>query len=72
MIIDIIYWILLIWWGIWLLKYRRIVKWWTWNFYWAEHYIWNGGTYLVFILSGLFMIFLWVLYPFWWLEVIFK
>lgn len=72
MIIDIIYAILLIAWGIALLKYRKTVKWWSWNFYWAERYIWNWWTYFVLILIGLFMIFLWVLYPFGWLEIIFK
>ena len=72
MIVNIIYWIMLIAWWMGLIKYRKIVKWWTGNFYWAEHYIGNWWTYLVFILSGLFMIFLWVLYPFWGLSIIFS
>lgn len=72
MIINIIYWLLLILWWIALIKYRKIVKWWTGNFYWAERYIGNWWTYLVLILSWLFMIFLWVLYPFGWLEIIFN
>ena len=70
-LIDIIYAILFIAWWIWLIKYRRNVKWWTGNFVWAERYIWNWGTYFVLILAGLFMIFLWVLYPFGGLELIF-
>ena len=70
-IINLIYAILLISWGVGLIKYRRNIKWWTGNFLWAEKYIWNGGTYFVFILAGLFMIFLWVIYPFWGLELLF-
>ncbi len=68
--VDIFYSILLMAWGFYLIKYRRNVKSWTWNFAWAEKYIGSGGTYLIMILIGLFMIFLWVLYPFWWLELI--
>ena len=70
-IIDLIYAILLIVWGMWLIKYRRNVKWWTGNFVWAERYIWNWGTYFVMILIGLFMIFLWVIYPFGGLDLFF-
>lgn len=70
MIIDIIYWIMfmLIW--AWILKYRKIVKSWTWNFVWAEQYLGRGWTYSVIILFWLSMLFLGVLYPFWWLELI--
>jgi hypothetical protein len=68
--IDLLYAILLIMWGFYLIKYRRNVKSWTGNFAWAEKYIWSGGTYIIMILIGLFMIFLWVLYPFWWMEFI--
>lgn len=68
MIINIIYWILFIAWWVALIKYRKTVKSWTWNFYWAERYIWNWGTYLVLILTWWIMIFLWVLSPFGWLE----
>jgi len=69
-IIDIIYAILLVSWGYFMIKYRRNVKSWTGNFAWAEHYIWNGGTYIVLILIGLAMIFLGVLYPFGGMELI--
>lgn len=70
-LVDIIYSILLMVWGFFLIKYRRNVKSWTGNFMWAERYIWSGWTYLVLILTWLFMIFLGVLYPFWWLELLF-
>ena len=70
MILEIFYWLLLIGWGALLLKYRKNVKWWTWNFVWAEHYLWNGGTYIILILIWLFMMFWWVLMPFWWLDVL--
>ena len=70
-ILDIIYAILLITSGMWLIKYRRNVKWWTGNFVWAERYIWNWGTYFVMIIVWLFMIFLWILYPFGWLDLLF-
>jgi len=70
-IVDLFYAILLILAWIWILKYRRIIKWWTWNFLWAEQYIWNGGTYFVIFMFWLFCIFLGVLYPFWGLELIF-
>jgi hypothetical protein len=70
-IIKIIYWILLISWWLAILKYRRYVKSWTWNFYWAEHYLWRWWTYIVIIFIWLAMIFIWILYPFWWLDHIF-
>ena len=69
--IKIFYAIILIWIGILLLKYRKIVKSWTWNFVWAEKYLWTWWTYLVIIIIWLFLIFIWVLYPFWWLELLF-
>lgn len=68
MIIKIIYWLLMISSGIAILKYRRIVKSWTWNFVWAEQYLWRWGTYLVLILIWLWLIFLWAIYPFGWFE----
>lgn len=71
LIIKLIYAIAFIFLGIWLIKYRRNVKSWTWNFVRAERYIWNGWTYLVFIAFWLFLIFLGVIYPFWWLNLIF-
>jgi len=54
-----------------IIKFRKNIKSWTWNFYWAEKYLWNGWTYLVFMLFWLFLIFYWVIYPFWWLEFLF-
>jgi hypothetical protein len=55
---------------LWAIKYRKIVVSWTWKFVWAEKYIWNWWTYLVIIIMWLFFMFLWVLYPFWWLELL--
>lgn len=69
-LIDIFYAIMFVLWWMALIKYRRNVKSWTGNWMWAEKYIGNGGTYAVLILTGLFMIFLWVLYPFGWMDVI--
>lgn len=71
-LVKIFYAILLI--VIWasLIKYRRIVKSWTWNFVWAERYLWSWWTYFVLVLVWLLMIFLWVLYPFGWLGLIFS
>ena len=54
-----------------IIKYRRNVKSWTWNFTWAEHYLWSGWTYLVLLLLWCFLMVWWVLYPFWWLELMF-
>lgn len=69
-LVDIFYAIMFISWWIAIIKYRRNVKSWTWNWLWAEKYIWNGGTYVVLIISWLAMIFLWVLYPFGGVELI--
>lgn len=68
MIIKIFYAIFLISAGVWILKYRKVIKWWTWNFYWAEKYIWRWWTYFILVLFGMFLIFLWVIYPFGWLQ----
>ncbi len=57
-------------WFYWI-RYRKKVISWTWKFVWAEKYLWNGGTYLVIIIVCLFLMFLGVLYPFWWLELLF-
>lgn len=61
---------ILIWGGI--IKYRRQLHWWTWNFVWAEHYLWRWWTYLILIIVWLACVFYWVTYPFWWIELIFK
>jgi len=68
---KIFYAILLI--GSWvlILKYRRVVKSWTGNFYWAERYLWRGWTYFVLTIIAIVLIFIWILYPFWWLDFIF-
>ena len=70
-IVKIFYGLLLIWAWIWILKYRRTIKWWTGNFLWAEQYIWNGWTYFVIMIIWLFCLFLGILYPFWGLELLF-
>lgn len=57
--------------GVLMLKYRKVIKSWTGNFYWAEKYLWQWGTYLVLIMFWLFLIFWGILYPFWWLDMIF-
>lgn len=67
-VLKIFYGLVLIGLGVGLIKYRRMVKSWSWNFMWAERYIGNGWTYLVMIVVWLFLIFLWTIYPFWWLE----
>lgn len=71
LLVDLFYSLLLIWMWASILKYRRVVKSWTWNFVWAERYLWHGWTYFVLIIFWCFLIFWWVLYPFWWLELIF-
>ena len=72
MLVKLIYAIFFILLWIWLIKYRKTVKSWTWNFVWAEQYIGRWWTYFVIILFWLFLIFVWVLYPFWWLDLIAK
>lgn len=69
-IVKIIYWLFFIGLGFSLIKYRRVVKSWTWNFVWAEKYLWSGWTYLFIILLWMWLIFYWVIYPFWWLEIL--
>ncbi|MDP2091270.1 MAG: hypothetical protein Q8K30_06770 [Candidatus Gracilibacteria bacterium] len=64
MIVKLIYSIFFITSGYYIIKYRKVVKSWTGNFYWAEHYLGNGGTYFVLLLIGLGLIFLGVTYPF--------
>ncbi len=70
-IIDIFYAIVLFAAGFSLIKYRRIIKSWTGNFVWAERYLGSGGTYFVLILVWCFFMIWGVLYPFWWLELMF-
>lgn len=67
-IIKLFYSVLLILGWMWIIKYRRTLKWWTGNFYWAEHYIGSGWTYFALIIFGLLMIFYWVIYPMWGIE----
>ena len=69
-LIKIFYSIFFILMWMWIIKYRRNVKSWTGNFYLAEHYIGNGGTYMVLILCGLWFMFYWMIYPFWWMELL--
>ncbi len=70
MIVKIFYTILLIWVWYGIIRYRKQVHSWTWNWYWAEKYLWSGWTYVALTLFWLFLIFLWAMYPFWWLELI--
>lgn len=70
-LVDLFYAIMFFWIWFWIIKYRRDVKSWTWNFVWAEQYIWRGWTYLALMILWIFMMFLWVIYPFWGLEMIF-
>jgi len=70
-LLKIFYALLLIASWMWLIKYRRNVKSWTGNFMWAEKYLWSWWTYLIMILIGLFLIFVGILYPFGWLDLIF-
>lgn len=71
-IIDIFYALLLFSAGFSLIKYRKVVKSWTGNFVWAERYLWTWWTYLALLLVGCFLMVWWVLYPFWWLELMFS
>ncbi len=70
-IVKIIYAIMLIAWGCAIIRYRKIVKSWTGNFIWAEHYLWRWWTYFIILLVGLGMIFYWTIYPFGWAELLF-
>jgi len=63
-LIKLLYSLMFIWWGIWIIKYRKTVKSWTWNFVWAEHYLWRWWTYLIILLTWIWMIFYWTIYPF--------
>ena len=69
-IVKIIYSILMITWWLGIIKYRKIVKSWTWSFSWAERNIWSGWTYLIIILIWMALIFYWAIYPFWWSQVL--
>lgn len=71
-VIKIFYAIIMIWTWYLMLKYRQRVKSWTWNFYWAEKYLWRWWTHVVITLVACGLIFLWALYPFWWVEFLFN
>jgi hypothetical protein len=64
-IVKIFYWAIFVWLGFLMLKYRRVVKSWTWNFVWAERYLWNWWTNLVLVLLALALMFFGAMYPFW-------
>jgi len=68
--VEIFYWILLFWIWFGIIRYRKQVKSWTGNFVWAEQYIWRGWTYFIMLLLWLFLMFLWVIYPFWGLDML--
>lgn len=70
-IVDLFFAVILFWLGFSLIKYRKNVKSWTWNFLWAERYLWHWGTYLVLILVWCFFMVWGILYPFWGLEFMF-
>lgn len=72
LIVDLFYSILFILLGAWIIKYRKQLHWWTWNFVWAEQYIWRWWTYFILILIWLWLLFLWAIYPFWWLDLLTK
>ncbi|NDK07916.1 hypothetical protein EOM39_01565 [Candidatus Gracilibacteria bacterium] len=69
-IIKIFYSILFLALGGALIKFRKNVHDRTGHWYWAEKYLGSGGTYLVLILFGLFLIFLGAIYPFGGLELL--
>lgn len=62
---KIFYSILLI--SIWflILKYRIKIKSFTWDFVWAEAYLWRWTTYLIIILIWFILLTVWVSIPFW-------
>lgn len=68
MIWDLLYWLFFIGLGASIIKYRKVIKSWTGNFVWAEHYIWRWWTYFAILLFWLWMIFYWAAYPFWWIS----
>lgn len=68
MFIKLIYALLFIWAGLSILKYRRVVKSWTGNFYWAEKYLGSWWTYIVITLIWMGLIFIGTLYPFGWIN----
>ena len=68
MFVDIIYWLFFMTLWAYVIKYRKVIKWWTWNFVWAEQYLWRWWTYFVILLFWLWMIFYWVIYPLWWFS----
>lgn len=66
------YMVILIWMWYLGLKYRRNVKSWTWDFYWAEKYLWAWGTYIIIILICIGLICLWAMAPFGTVEKVFN
>ena len=67
--VTLFYTLLYIWLWVGLIKYRKQVHDWTWDSAFINKYLWRWWTYLVMILLGLFFIFIWVLQPFWWLDL---
>lgn len=70
LLVDLFYAITFFWMWFGIVKYRRIVKTWTWNFVWAEQKIWRWSTYVILMLFWIAMMFFWVIYPFWGLEML--
>ena len=68
--VTLFYTVLYIWLGVALIKYRKQVHDWTWDSAFINKYLWRWWTYLVMILLWLFFIFVWVLQPFGWLDLL--
>ena len=71
-LINIFYGILFITGWCLVLKYRKQIKNFAWDFVWAERYLWRGSTYFVLVIIGCWLIFIWALMPFWWPEILFR
>ena len=68
---NIFMWIVIFMAGVLILKFRRQIKNVTWDFVWAETRLWRWSTYFVIILIWCALLFFGVIYPFWWLDLIF-
>ncbi|MFA5916686.1 MAG: hypothetical protein WC850_00445 [Candidatus Gracilibacteria bacterium] len=71
-LVKIFYAILFISLGFLMIRFRKNVHDRTGHWYWAEKYLGSGGTYLVLVLFGLFLIFFGAIFPFGGLELLKK
>lgn len=71
-ITNILYWIFFLVSGFLILKYRRQIRQFSGKFAWAEIYLWRWWTYLVILVAWLLLIFLWAVFPFWWMDIILR